>query len=187
MNCTLDTCDNPQFRRGYCVLHFTRWKRHGHPMLGGTSPGVPRRFIEETAAYSGDECIVWPYAKLPTGYGRVNGDYAHRIVCTQVHGPSPSPTHQAAHSCGNGHLGCITPNHLRWATPKENQADRRIHGTIKSGTENPVAKLTEEDVIQIREMAKTGKYRRQIAEKYGVSRQSIDNVVNRKTYQEVNQ
>ncbi|WP_292637037.1 hypothetical protein [Mesorhizobium sp.] len=47
-----------------------------------------------------------------------------RLVCEEVHGPPPSPDHEAAHSCDNGDLGCATKRHLSWKTPKENTADK---------------------------------------------------------------
>lgn len=50
-----------------------------------------------------------------------------RAICFELHGPPPTPKHQAAHSCG--FTQCITGGHLRWATPRQNQADRKLHGT----------------------------------------------------------
>lgn len=50
-------------------------------------------------------------------------------MCQKAHGDPPSPKHDAAHSCGRGHEGCVNPNHLSWKTKKQNQADRITHGT----------------------------------------------------------
>lgn len=83
------------------------------------------------------ECTTWPehYARHSHGYGRtrVDGRCVHVLVCTWYHGPRP-PTDprvpgnpQVRHLCGNGHLGCFTPAHLRWGTAAENAADRSIH------------------------------------------------------------
>jgi len=102
-------------------------------------------------------CLIWPYAKLPGGYGviklkgwRVN-QYVHRLVCEHANGPPPAGLY-AAHCCGNA--SCVNPYHLRWATPRENQMDRHAHGTIirpdARGERNPSAKLTEAQVRWIR-------------------------------------
>jgi hypothetical protein len=56
---------------------------------------------------------------------------ATRVMCKLAHGPAPTPKHHAAHSCGKGHEACINPKHLRWATPRENAADAKLHGTFK--------------------------------------------------------
>ena len=50
---------------------------------------------------------------------------AHRAMCELVHGPAPTPKHQAAHSCHRGCDGCVLPQHLHWATDAENRAERR--------------------------------------------------------------
>jgi hypothetical protein len=48
-----------------------------------------------------------------------------RLVCEEAHGPPPTSKHQAAHSTFNGCVGglCIAPDHLRWATDRENKFD----------------------------------------------------------------
>ena len=63
-------------------------------------------------------------------------------MCELAHGEAP-PRYEAAHSCGRGHLGCVNPRHLRWATSKENKADMIVHGTRP-------AKLSAEQVRTIR-------------------------------------
>ena len=58
---------------------------------------------------------------------RKDGKYATvpRIVCEEVHGPPPTPKHQAAHNTPNGCIGslCVNGEHLRWATAHENHMD----------------------------------------------------------------
>jgi hypothetical protein len=54
---------------------------------------------------------------------------AHRVMCEIAHGPKPAPGFVAAHTCGKGREGCVNPRHLRWASQKENMADKLLHGT----------------------------------------------------------
>jgi hypothetical protein len=95
-------------------------------------------------------CLIWPFTRAQNGYptcGANNAVRPHRIMCERRHGPPPSPEHQAAHSCGNGHLGCVNQWHLNWKTPAENQVERhQQHGNV------PSRKLTPEQVDEIRSM-----------------------------------
>jgi Mor family transcriptional regulator len=72
----------------------------------------------------------------------------HRVVCEAFHGPRPFPGAQVRHLDGNP-LNCRADN-LKWGTVKENAADKKQHGTDQSGTRNPRAKLTWEQVHEIR-------------------------------------
>lgn len=160
-------------RRGRRSAHRMRWYRHGDPLGGGTSPGEPERYCHEVVlAYEGDECLPWPYAKDSNGYGQIwhDGRLQHvtRVICGRVHGPAPTPEHEAAHSCGKGNFACCTKGHLSWKTPAENQADRLCHGTHGRGEQSGTAKLTEIKVREIRALCGT-QPQRSIASRFGIS------------------
>ncbi len=127
--CSIDGCGKASVSLGWCQKHYVRFKRHGDPHKTLTAPeGAGIAFLESLIGIGRDDCVVWPYSRNPQGYGQtyysseVMG--AHRVMCILAHGEPPSPKHQAAHSCGNGRNGCVNPAHLRWATPKENIADK---------------------------------------------------------------
>ena len=175
--CSLDGCGKAVHARGWCSAHYERWLEHGDPLGGGSSWGAPKAFLEASLVNDdGGRCIIWPYGRNSNGYGQItlNGKklLAPRIVCERIHGPAPSPKHQAAHSCGNGHLGCINPKHLRWATPQENQMDRVDHGTHNRGERQGQAKLTEDDVHQILALRGT-MTQRATAEMFEVSQSAV--------------
>lgn len=100
------------------------------------------------------ECLIWPFYRSPQGRGMVsyNGErwYAARLMCQLVHGEPPTPEHQAAHSCGNGHGGCVHPGHLSWKTQSENSLDCRQHGTSSRHNSGSGGKLTFEQAEAIR-------------------------------------
>lgn len=112
------------------------------------------KFILDHVAHGGDECVIWPYGRLPKGYGILsyNGRSwrAHRLMCILAHGEPPTRQHLAAHSCGNGHGGCINPKHLDWKTTSENNFDRRLHGTAVTSYAGGKGKLKPEQVQTIR-------------------------------------
>ena len=106
-------------------------------------------------------------------------------VCAAFHGPRPSPQHVACHN--NGIRSDNRAINLRWATQKENIHDKYDHGTMGFGEKNPFAKLTADDVREIRRLCAGGRYggganQRLIAAQYGVSQGCISAIVTRKVW-----
>ncbi|SFQ33705.1 hypothetical protein [Nitratireductor indicus] len=138
-------------------------------------------FYRVVLNYEGDDCLIWPFQREQKGYAvfayKRRSTLAGNIVCNNVFGPPPTDRHQAAHSCGNGSGGCVNPKHLRWATPEENEADKKIHGTVVRGEAVKNSKLTVSDVRAIRSLRATHTAR-DLAEKFGVSRVNIWRVLN---------
>ena len=124
-------------------------------------------------AHMYDDCPKWPFARGKGGYGKIQHEGrvvdVHRLVCTIVNGPPPSPRHQAAHSCGKGHEGCFGAMCIQWKTPYENQNDRRSHGTMMEGESHYACKISDDDVKSIRAMAHEYS-QMQIARRFGISR-----------------
>ncbi|MBB5663232.1 hypothetical protein GGE68_001408 [Rhizobium leguminosarum] len=150
------------------------------PLVGGTRRGDPMRWIHEVALlHTGEECLMWPFARSGTGYGsvRVEGKMvgSHRYICKLANGAPPTPKHEAAHSCGKGREGCISPGHLGWKTTKENQEDRLEHGTHSRGERSGKAKLTEDDIFTILSL-KGEMPQSKLAEKFRVSKSAISSV-----------
>lgn len=176
--CKAEGCDKDVNTKGYCRTHYLRFLKYGDPLLGRSSPGRAERFLQKAISSCTDECIDWPYPTVGGGYGVVNvGDglrlSAHRFACESVHGPAPSPEHQAAHSCGRGADGCVNPRHLRWATPAENTADKFVHGTVPRGENVGSAKLTAQDVVEIRRLRSSGLSAKDVGDRFNVTRKQI--------------
>lgn len=184
--CSVENCDNPVKTRGWCGKHYMRWYQHGDPTKKLNRYGDAEKFIQQIVAASHtDDCIIWPFDRAPKGYGRYRMDGrrvgAHRVVCEAVNGPPPSEDHVCAHSCGQGHLGCVNPRHLRWATQKENHADKTIHGTIARGSRNGNAKMDEQTAKMVKEMIPK-MTQREIAERLGITRSAVRDLKIGKTW-----
>lgn len=184
--CTVAGCQTEHYCQGLCRQHYRRLQKYGDPT--GTTPfwGAPQAFVRQVLAMETDECIQWLHARnKKTGHGAVRWEgktvLAHRVICTLAHGhpPVPGKTYEVAHSCGNGHLGCVNPRHLRWATHKENMEDMLAHGTAARGPQKKSTKLTVEDVLRIRELHGTMTHR-SLAEKFGVSDMTVIRIAQRK-------
>lgn len=128
MQCAIEECSRPVRARGWCNMHWRRWRNHGDPLAGRTPNGEAVRFLREVVLrHSVDECLLWPFGRGKHGYATYGkNSLAHRWICEKLYGPPPDPSYQVAHKCGI--RACVAPAHLRWATPTENEADKLLHG-----------------------------------------------------------
>lgn len=173
---------------GLCGLHYGRKLRHGDPrvtLIKATPKGEVTRFIEKVVIpYRGGDCLLWPYATAQgRGFAKYKGKWglASRAVCEAVHGAPPGSEYEAAHSCGRGHEGCVNPMHLRWATHRENEADKLRHGTSQHGVRNAQAKLSEDDVRAIRNLRGV-LHQRAIGQRFGISQTAVSMIHLRKRW-----
>lgn len=188
-DCTISGCVKPQHAKGWCRAHHQRWKRHGDPLAGRTPVGEPWQFFTGTVLpYKGNDCLQWPYHRCAQGRGMIRADGRNqvvaRLVCERAHGVPPSPIHEAAHNCGNGHLGCVTASHLQWKTPAQNQRDRLIHGTDARGEKHALAILSESVVREILRL-KGRDTQAAIGAKFSISKAMVGRIHRRQNWRHV--
>jgi len=175
--CAIEGCDKKGTHGGWCSMHYSRWKRHGTFEKTGTANGEPAVFFRNAIRHQTDECIIWPFAKLDAGYGKLGNRLVHRLACEESHGTPPSDRHEAAHTCHNP--PCFNGRHLYWATPSQNQCDRVDNGTSNRGGNYRNSKLSLEQVYRIRSMAGVGMFHCDIALEFKISRTVVTRIVNR--------
>lgn len=147
------------------------------------------KYIDEVVLrFQRDECLIWPFYRMRNGYAPIlipktrRKALVSRVICEEVNGPPPTQSHEAAHSCGNGHLGCVAPGHLSWKTPAQNQADRVEHGTSNRGERQWMAKLTPEKVTEIRRQALAKRPQQEIAAQFGIEQSWVSRIATRKSW-----
>jgi len=121
-----------------------------------------------------DGCWNWTACKIKAGYGQINIDgkmqLAHRVSYEMYKNKIPEGLH-VRHSCDNP--SCVNPDHLELGTNQDNVNDRTKRGRhkygISKGEKHGLAKLTEADVLEIRQMIQNGVYHKIIAELFDVS------------------
>jgi hypothetical protein len=166
---------------GLCCAHYQRRRNNidmSAPLKVSNEEGI--RYLNEIVLrHKGPECLFWPFDINSTGYARItiNGKrlLVSHFVCEHVNGRAPID-YEAAHLCGNGHLGCVSPQHMKWKTHTENMADRLIHGTHCRGEKQWNVKLTEAQAREI--LALRGLMpHRDIAKQYAVSKGTITSIL----------
>jgi hypothetical protein len=125
------------------------------------------------------DCWLWTKAKDKDGYGffKVNRKMikAHRYMWQLLHGPITSDV-LVCHTCDNP--TCVKPEHLFIGTHQDNVNDQKSKGRTLPGSKNPAAKLTVDDVKEIRFLVHSGWTQTAISEAYGVSQVQIGKVIN---------
>lgn len=106
--------------------------------------------------------------------GRKNAFLVHRLVLLAFRGEAPAGM-EARHL-----NGICTDNrlcNLAWSTHLSNIRDKFRHGTNGNGMRNAAAKLSEEDVREIRRLAQEGRvYQRDIAAQFGIGQSQVSRI-----------
>lgn len=165
-------------------------------MILKTISDCPEYFVSNTGLVYGPGHRLLTQSKIRKGYLRValyrkNGSkrqaLVSRLVLEAFIGPPPSPKHHAAHK--NGINTDNRLSNLKWASPKENIADKKLHGKDTPGEKNSQAKLTDEAVRIIRReytrVHRTKSNSRELAARFGVSIDTIQNVIRGKQWTHV--
>lgn len=138
-----------------------------------------------TSKYNGKPLSVHVDKK---GYHRVNIHLdegkktylLHRVVAL-MHLPNPRGLPQINHIDGDKSNNSVT--NLEWCTGKENVKHSVDVGLVKRGSDRPNAKLTDEQVLLMRELRNTKKCTYyELAEMFNISYQSAHRVCARLTY-----
>ena len=188
--CGCAGCDETAIKNGLCARHYDKRRRHGDASAGRDRKYVSREiswaWLRENAAHIGGDCLIWPFGKSSQGYGLVppecgNGNPlgAHRQMCILAHGAPSAAGLMATHRCGNGHLGCVNPNHLRWGTGVDNMQDAIAHGTTGRGDKNGNSKITEAQARAILAEPIRRGGARILAERYGITVDTVRKIQNK--------
>lgn len=129
-------------------------------------------------------CWMWTAHSDKDGYGLLPGNYesvrAHRFSFIHHYGHIEDGV-VICHKCDNP--GCVNPDHLFAGTTKENCQDMLSKGRDKMvGSRNNKAKLTEENIIEIRQSKQSYM---SIADYYGVSVSTIKRIKSRTLWRHV--
>ena len=140
------------------------------------APGSVDRFFKYVNKT--DRCWLWTGGKTNCGYGRFRlGKHkvlAHRFSWTLAY-DDPSDL-CVLHRCDNP--PCVNPDHLFLGTQRDNCIDMFTKGReiCYRGEDHYNSKLSNKDVVEIKRMLSKGYKHKIIADKFGVVRQTIQNI-----------
>lgn len=133
------------------------------------------------------ECWEW-IAYTENGYGRIRDGrkqyFAHRISM-KIHVGDFSDHLCVLHKCDN--RLCIRPDHLFLGTRADNGLDMKLKKRSKGmrGTKHPMAKITEDDVKEIRRLAAIGIIHSEIARIFNICRPNVGHILSGRIWKHV--
>lgn len=153
------------------------------------SRGVPERKSIEERLWGNSEpvtesgCWIYMRHRRRGDHGQIGFrnkvEYAHRVAWMLTYGDIPKGMcicHKCDVSC------CVNPNHLFLGTQSDNTKDRDKKGRTRKGEDHPVSKLTERQVVEIRNDRRSYA---NICADYGITLGTLSPLKNRKTWKHV--
>ena len=146
---------------------------------------LKERLLSHVIVNNTSGCWEWQGSKRG-GYGRMivgsrkdrtrKIESAHRVSYMTYYGSIPDGM-EVCHKCDN--RGCVNPEHLFLGTHQDNMDDRERKGRNKPqiGDKNGRAKLSENDVLEIRAKRRLGVSFQKIADEYGVHKKTVMDAV----------
>ena len=138
------------------------------------------RFAKKYVIDQRSGCWLWTASKHKQGYGVLNvagkSRRAHRVAYQAFKGRCPGEF-LVCHRCDNP--SCVNPDHLFLGTQKQNVADAVRKGRAIRGERVAAGKLTESEV---RKILSDTRPTREIANDFGVARQSVNAIKTRKSW-----
>lgn len=141
---------------------------------------LDRDFIPDEGGHeppngTAEACIEYGGYINPGGYGRRGHVLVHREALEARLGRTLAPGMDACHTCDNRR--CVNPDHLYEGTRRQNMADATARGrhNKRRGEVNQRAKLTADDVRQIRQLAISTRYSA-IGDRFGVHPSTISRI-----------
>lgn len=137
---------------------------------------LAERFAAKVREGTGGECWLWSGSTIK-GYGNIREGgkrgrmlKAHRVAWMLARGPVPDGLN-VLHKCDNRR--CVNVAHLFLGTNADNIADAIRKGRHTHGEKVWTARLTPDEVRQIRRLSSEGLTQNRIAARFGVTRSAV--------------
>lgn len=163
----------------YCQCEFNDWR--GSPKYCSMKCNFMGSYVIDDK-----NCWIWRNSNKITGYGIINyqgkAKSAHRYSYELFKGEIPK-NHEICHTCDNRR--CVNPEHLFLGSKTENMQDALKKGRFSLGENHYQNKLSEKQVKEIRKEREKGRSYIDIGKEYGISQESVYDIVKRRTWKHV--
>lgn len=143
------------------------------------------RFYSKTLRNPANGCLEWQAGTYPSGYGcfwyQGKTRRANRVAWMIEKG-DPG-TLFVCHTCDNPL--CVDIEHLFLGTPFENNQDKTSKDRVMIGVKVKSAKLTDQQVLEIRQRSANGESTTQMLDDYPVDRSNLNRVISGENWQRV--
>lgn len=160
----------PGYRVGSDGTVWSCWRRGSYPVITEQWRELKLKICKQGYVMAG--------LKRADGYHWL---LVHRLVLQAFVGDCPD-----GYECRHFPDGNRKNNNLRnlsWGSKLENAADKHSHGTTARGERTPSSKLTEGQVIAIREKHASRQFSQtELAHQYGVTQANVSEIVRRRTW-----
>lgn len=112
-------------------------------------------------------------------YGKKSAQVAHR-VSYEIHNGKIPKGKSILHICDNP--PCVNPNHLKVGTQIENLLDCKKKGRVPKGEKHWSCRLSEDQVLAIRELSQSKVSNAEIMKVFNLKRQNLESIIDRRTW-----
>ncbi len=145
------------------------------------------RFWRNVKMAGPGDCWPWAGSVDSNGYGEFfyhgRTRRAHDLALSFTVGEIRHESLDTCHECDN--TACCNPSHLRFDTRQSNVEDMISRDRDSRGSRHPSTKLTESEVLIIRERRALGARQKDLASDYGISAAAIVSIVHGRTWKHV--
>lgn len=187
--CTHDGCAGKLVARGMCRNHYAVWWRRTPPEQRLPASNLKRatpaeRFASKVDKRGSDEC--WPFTGSTAEHKLGHGEFfvspdrgkvpAHSYALELATGTPCPPGMEACHHCDNP--PCCNPAHIYYGTRQQNVDDMITRGRNARGERVNSARLTEGQVVEMRNRYVSGERQLALAAEFGIRGSAVSLIVN---------
>lgn len=150
--------------------------------LAHTSTPLAERLQKGLGTATANGCLEWTGLRPEGRYGTISSGppehkmlRTHRVAYEIAYGPIPDGLH-VLHKCDNP--PCCNPEHLFLGSHDDNMKDMAAKKRSPHGEAHPHAKLTAEQVEEIKNRVNAGELHREVAADLGVDKTTVTRIVN---------
>lgn len=175
-----------------CLTEYKKGDEFKNAPLLNINEHIINKFWSKVLITANDN-LCWNWISTKDGYGTLyvkqddgkQKSYKATRISYLINNNVDPGELDVAHFCDNPK--CVNPKHLFLATHQENMNDRenKGRGARLNGENHGSSKLTEKQVLEIRELGERGSTHISIAEKYNVNRSTIGLIIRRKNWNHI--